>query len=168
MIYEGSSEQRIAYIAALRDLADWLEVTPDVPVPSFGHDLQLSLCGTEEQRRQDMRDAAAMFGSEPVDPYGDGTHLEVAKTFGPIKYFVHFASEAYTREYHEKERLGAEALAAKKAAVPPHVTGEGAALLIGGDEEADDDVPTVVPGYSTYSDPAVRAAIRDSLAGGSR
>jgi hypothetical protein len=124
MIYQGNFEQRIAYITALRDLADWLEANPDVPVPSYGHDLQLSLCGTEEQRRQDMQDMGAVFGSAPVDPYGDGTHLEVAKQFGPIKYFVHFASEAFTEEYHEKERLGAEALAAKKAAEQEELVAE--------------------------------------------
>jgi hypothetical protein len=89
-------------------------------VPSYGHDLQLSLCGTEEQRRRDMQDMGAVFGSEPVDPYGDGTHLEVARKFGPVKYFVHFASEAFTEEFNEQRRLGREALAAKKAAEQEH------------------------------------------------
>jgi hypothetical protein len=131
MIYEGKPEQRIAYIAALRDLADWLEATPDVPV-STGEYLQLSTHGTEEQRLQDMRDMAAVFESDPVDPYGDGTHLEVAKQFGPIRYFVHFARDAFTEEYHEQQRLGAEALAAKKAAEQVHVTGPVVDALLGG------------------------------------
>jgi hypothetical protein len=133
MIHEGSPERRIAYIAALRDLADWLEATPDVPVGISDEHLQLSTHGTEEQRLQDMWDMAAVFGSAPVDPYGDGTHLEVGKQFGPVKYFVHFASEAFTNEYREQQRLGAEALAAKKAAEQVHVTGPVAALLIGGE-----------------------------------
>ena len=132
MIYQGDSAQRTAYIRALRNLADWLEANPGIPVPSTRTDIQLSTHGTDEQCRQDLQDVAAAFGTEPFDPYDKGMHLQVAKQFGSIRYYVHFGAEAWTREFNEQQRLGKEAMAAKKAAVPVHVTGPVAELIVGG------------------------------------
>lgn len=116
MIYQGDGAHRLAYIKGLRDLADWLEANEDVPVTSGTHALQISLYGTDEQQQQDLMDVAAAFGTAPVDSFGTGTHFEVGREFGPLKYFVNHSTAAWSADFREEQRLGKAAMAAQRAA----------------------------------------------------
>jgi hypothetical protein len=53
-----------------------------------------------------------------VEPFhsADGGHYEAALRFGPIRFFVLAITAEYMSDFQERQRLGREALAAKKAA----------------------------------------------------
>lgn len=108
---------REEFITGLRQLADFLTVNPDVPVPSGRVDIQVSVIhGSDEEKRAFVDRAALAMGAETFHPYGSGSHWEAGLRFGPVHLFAVAVTEAHMADYREETRLGAEALAAKKAA----------------------------------------------------
>lgn len=84
----GDDPHRAAVVAGLRDLADWLAVTPAAPVDEFDRGtLQHSpLSGGREGARQTVREVAAAIGAE-VDEHRGSVTTE--RSFGPIAYVVY-------------------------------------------------------------------------------
>jgi len=108
---------REEFITGLRQLADFLTVNPTVPAPDLTVSIQLSADGRSDGERRAVVDRAALaMGVEPVDPYGLGEHWEAALCFGPVKYYVLAVDQRHMEDFREEQRLGREALAAKKAA----------------------------------------------------
>jgi hypothetical protein len=76
-------DHRTDLIAGLRNMADWLEANPDVPVGS--HDfVRLQYCagvyiGDLTASRAEVDRVAALLDAEP---YRDGTHYGAEKDFG--------------------------------------------------------------------------------------
>jgi len=83
----ATEQERVAYIAGMRALIDYLETHPDVPTPSF-EDIQLSTWGgTFAERAETVDEFAAQVGATP-DWFGSGeTHWKATIQFGPIRYF---------------------------------------------------------------------------------
>jgi hypothetical protein len=106
------------FITGLRDLADFLTVNPDVPVPAYRCQIQVSAsghCDTDDEKRSFVDRAALAMGAEPHDPYGDGEHWEAGLHFGPLYYFAIAITKAQMEDFREETRLGREALAARKS-----------------------------------------------------
>ena len=84
--YEIRSGDRAAFIAGLRELADFLTANPRVLVPriaSFGVFVDAA---DSAARREGAEHVAAPLGV-PVDDIGEG-YYDARRTFGPIAYSV--------------------------------------------------------------------------------
>lgn len=116
--YQADDPSRAALIKGLRDFADYLEANPDIPASSASElSVQLSTHGTDAEKQQDIEDLAALMGVAPYW-YGRGeTHYQVGVKFGPVHFFGCAVMTDYSEEIHEIERLGREALEARKAAL---------------------------------------------------
>ena len=129
------AERRAQYVAALRLLADTLENDESLPVPRRS-DLQTGphyrIAGddgtlretTQAERFAQLRDVATALGVDVLETR-DGAR-EAARQFGPLNYFMYVAAE---RRRDDVKRV----VPADEDGTRVHVTGEAAALLIGGD-----------------------------------
>jgi hypothetical protein len=154
---------REEFITGLRQLADFLTVNPDVPVPPYSTDIHLSTFGSDDECVGAVDAFALASGAEPVWNE-DGTHYRAALRFGPIRYYTVAVTKVSMDDYYERERLGKEALAAKKAAAHQDEADWAALAETIADDEPTAAEPVYVPQEpSIYSDPAVRAAVRGEL-----
>jgi hypothetical protein len=86
-IVTAVEDDRTAFIAGLRDLADYLSVHPDVPTPRHLSPLNVFPEGTSSgERRAAVDAAAAVFGAATLDR-GNGHYL-TEREFGPVTYCV--------------------------------------------------------------------------------
>lgn len=106
---------REEFITGLRQLADFLTVNPDVAVPPYSTQIQISTNGTDDEVCRQVDAFALASGAEPKWNTS-GVHYKAQLEFGPIEYYMVAITEAHMEEYRETQRLGEEALAAKKAA----------------------------------------------------
>ncbi len=105
MQYTTQPDDRDEYITGLRDLADYLEQHPGVPVPTFGTDISLHAAPTEDGGRGQVAHIAAQLGATITDDTRHGGHLTATRMFGPIGYTVvsipatvmaaHYAYDSY-------------------------------------------------------------------------
>jgi hypothetical protein len=101
---------RAAFIAGLRELADFLESHPAVAVPSYGTDITVQPCGTDEEEAADIDAFAAAAGVEVLDwrRTGDarGYHVgrySAVRKFGPVTLTA-FTYTAKTLAEHDARR----------------------------------------------------------------
>jgi hypothetical protein len=83
---------RAHLITGLRQLADYLDTHPAIPVTASGWDL-LSFPqrhGDDQAERAEVDRVADLLGREVCDDTTYGGHYVAARTFGPVTYrFVH-------------------------------------------------------------------------------
>lgn len=87
---------RAEFTAALRQLADYLDEHPDLPVPQYDHAYiaPTPAGGCDAERRADVDRIAAVLDVTPAD-LADGSHHEAAVTFGGrIRYRVTAITDA--------------------------------------------------------------------------
>jgi hypothetical protein len=87
----AGSPTRSRIVCGLRELADYLERNPTVPVHEVGWDLLVFARGaTQESGRAEVDQVAAALGvAAAVDTPHDGLYT-ATKAFGPITYhFIH-------------------------------------------------------------------------------
>jgi len=89
---------RAAFIAGLRELADFLEEHPDAPVPPYGTTLYVSTHGTDEEDVRVVDAAAAVFDTQATWN-GTGTHYDASRSFGPVRYTVGAITSARMAAY---------------------------------------------------------------------
>ena len=86
MDYYANDAQRVRLITGLRDLADFLDQNPDVPVP-WQTDL---LVFPPEARDAEMFAAidaiAELIGSTASDDGSPNGHYSAVRNFGPVQY----------------------------------------------------------------------------------
>jgi hypothetical protein len=82
--YYASPEQRARLVAGLRALAEFIESSPDVPVPVTADVLIFPADGTDEQKRTEIDAIATLTGGETHWTVGD--HYVVSRHFGPVEY----------------------------------------------------------------------------------
>jgi hypothetical protein len=84
MTYANAIE-REAIISGLRELADFLESNPDVPVPATTDLLVFppSVSGAGKRREVDV--IASLIGSGTVT-YSSHRHYTTSRRFGPVEY----------------------------------------------------------------------------------
>ena len=88
---------RARYIDALRQLADFLDAHPDVPVPHYGTTITVSADSSDAGGRDQVDAAAEQLGT-PVQDDEDG-HYSTIRAFGPIGYDVVAISDASMARY---------------------------------------------------------------------
>jgi hypothetical protein len=82
-----AAADRAAWVAGLRDLADFLAGHPDVPVPPVYHTQGITVFpedGTDEERRAEVDRAAGVLGVQAAE--SGGGHYLAVRTFGPAQY----------------------------------------------------------------------------------
>ncbi|GGV33946.1 hypothetical protein GCM10010182_67210 [Actinomadura cremea] len=72
---------RDEYIKGLRDLADFIESHPELPLPT-GSSVGPYVTGTDEEERAEVDRIATILG---VTASGD-THYIASRSFGPVTY----------------------------------------------------------------------------------
>ena len=73
--------------AGLRQLADYLDTHPAIPVATFGWDLYVSTCGASDHDGIAAIDRIAeALGVTVDDDRATGGHYTATKTFGPVSY----------------------------------------------------------------------------------
>jgi hypothetical protein len=84
-----AAADRAAWVAGLRDLADFLEGHPDIPVPPAYHEgviHEFPDGETDEQRRAGVDRAAEAMGVPAAETRGG--HYKASVRFGPVAYEV--------------------------------------------------------------------------------
>jgi hypothetical protein len=87
-IIPGDLLTRSKAITGLRQLADYLEAHPAIPVAPFGWDLHIYTDRDEDDAaaRAEVDRIAAVLGVQVRDDTGRGGHYMAARTFGLISY----------------------------------------------------------------------------------
>ncbi|MFC9975224.1 hypothetical protein ACFVH6_30450 [Spirillospora sp. NPDC127200] len=99
MSYADPTE-RAAFIAGLRELADYLAATPEVPVPQYGAEVTLFPSGDDDAARFAQVDRlAAVLGVPVCDRTADGGHYIATRCFGPVALEVVASTEASRAAY---------------------------------------------------------------------
>jgi hypothetical protein len=84
-----AAADRAAWVAGLRDLADFLAGHPDVPVPPAYHDQGITVfpkSGTDDERRAEADRAAGILGVRAAET--PGGHYRAERSFGPVTFGV--------------------------------------------------------------------------------
>jgi hypothetical protein len=90
---------RAQTIVGLRQLADYLEDHPDLPVKEYGFDLTIyPEPDTDAAGRAEVDRIADLLGVTPVDNTPMGGHYIASKAFGRISYrAVYISSRAWAK-----------------------------------------------------------------------
>jgi hypothetical protein len=82
---------RTQIINGLRQLADYLQDHPGVPINEYGWDLHaFAITDNDLAGRADVDKIASALGVQARDDTADGGHYTASKTFGRITYeFIH-------------------------------------------------------------------------------
>lgn len=106
--YFADKDKRRAFVAGLRELADFLDANPDVPAPRFSSEISVHLYGTDEQKVTAIVECARLMGVEPTLE-SDGHHLLARLSFGHVVYQVIGLSQQCKDDFDLQSRLGREA-----------------------------------------------------------
>ncbi len=91
---------RTEFIAALRDLADFLVANPAIPVPPYTEYIRIFPDGASDaERRAGVDRLAALLDTTPADKNG---HYIAIRRFGPLLYEAIAISDA-ARDAHNAE-----------------------------------------------------------------
>jgi hypothetical protein len=77
--------QRAALISGFRELADYLEANPGVPVPAYSDVLTFPADSGCAGMRAEIDAVAELIGSVPRET-AEGRHYGVSRFFGPVEY----------------------------------------------------------------------------------
>lgn len=94
MSWAKKGEDRAAHIKGLRDLADWLEANPDIPIGASNQTaLQYSIAAYGDWKHDfhaacnELNRVAALIGEDVIDIGAPGSGWrKVKRTFGPVAY----------------------------------------------------------------------------------
>ena len=89
---------RQAFITGLRDLADYLDQHPAVPVPRYGTEVYLSASSTDDGGCAQVDHFARQLGVTPQDELDCTGHYSAARSFGPVGYrMIAISADAMAR-----------------------------------------------------------------------
>jgi hypothetical protein len=77
---------RQAFITGLRNLADYLDQHPAVPVPKYGTEVYLHASSTDDGGCTQVRRFARQLGITPPGNVSYSGHYEAVRCFGPVGY----------------------------------------------------------------------------------
>ena len=86
MNYYANDEQRVRLIAGLRDLADFLDQNPDVPVPRRADVLVFPAEASDAEMFAEIDTIAELIGSTASDADSPHGHYSAVRNFGPVQY----------------------------------------------------------------------------------
>ena len=99
MYYSTDIKDRAEFITALYDLARFLDIHPDVPVPLFGDQITLCADSFEDGGKEQVDHIARVLGGTITDETADGGHYKAIRNFGPLKYEAASIPQACTARY---------------------------------------------------------------------
>ena len=85
MNYYANDEQRVRLIAGLRDLADFLDQNPDVPVPA-SRPARFPPEASDAEMFAEIDTIAELIGSTASDADSPRGHYSAVCDFGPVQY----------------------------------------------------------------------------------
>jgi hypothetical protein len=86
MNYYGNDEERTRLIVGLRDLADFLNRNPEVPVPRGTDLLVFPLQGSDAEMFTEIDAIAEQIGVTASDAGSPAGHYSAVRGFGPVQY----------------------------------------------------------------------------------
>jgi hypothetical protein len=101
------SQYRQAFITGLRNLADYLDQHPAVPVPAYGTEILLSADSTDNGGCAQVDHFARQLGITVEDDLADSGHYRAVRSFGPVGYRMAAISDhAMARHHAESSYTG--------------------------------------------------------------
>jgi hypothetical protein len=99
---------RQAFITGLRDLADYLDQHPAVPVPAYGTEIYLNASSTDDGGCAQVAHFARQLGVPVPHGISYSGHYEAARRFGPVGYrMLAISDDAMARHYALSSYSGA-------------------------------------------------------------
>ena len=100
----GDLFARAQIISGLRQLADFLEANPSVPVDTYGYTLHqfTDHHQPEQARRAQVKAIAELLDVIPLDETDSGGHLYASRTFGRITYQVCHIPQRHREEFRAR------------------------------------------------------------------
>ena len=99
MLPATGPDHRRAFITGLRDLADYLDQHPAVPVPAYGTEIHLSANSADDGGCVQVDRFARQLGVTPDDDLDCSGHYRAVRSFGPVGYRMIAISEAAMARY---------------------------------------------------------------------
>ena len=84
MYYTTNPAAKAKFVRSLRELADYLDRNPGIPVPKYGERLTLCANATENGGRTQVDHIARLLGADITDDTARGGHYWAARTFGGL------------------------------------------------------------------------------------
>lgn len=82
----GDSGQRTRFVNGLRELADFLQSRPEIPVPETGETITVFADGTTAEKFAQVDYAGRLLDVPVADDTARGGHLYAERHFGPVTY----------------------------------------------------------------------------------
>ena len=95
MYYTTDPGARRRFIRALRELADYLDRHPAIPVPEHGATILLHAATADDGGRAQVNRIAELLDADVCDETARGGHYWAVRNFGPIGYEVVAITAAY-------------------------------------------------------------------------
>jgi hypothetical protein len=86
MNYHANDEARVRLIAGLRDLAEFLDQNPEVPVPWGTDILVFPVEASDAEMFAEIDTIAQLIGSTASDADSPRGHYSAVRSFGPVQY----------------------------------------------------------------------------------
>ena len=87
-LYTTDLGARGRFIRALRDLADYLDQNPAIPVPKTGETVTVHASPADDGGRAQVDHIAALLNASIRDETARGGHYWAVRQFGPIGYEI--------------------------------------------------------------------------------
>ena len=91
---------RQAFITGLRDLADYLDRHPAVPVPAYGTEIHLCASSADDGGCAQVNHFARHTGATVENSLARSGHYEAVRSFGPVGYRIIAISDARMALHH--------------------------------------------------------------------
>jgi hypothetical protein len=86
MSYYANPKERVALIAGLRELAQFLDQNPEVPAPTWTEMLVFPAEGTDAEMFAEVDVIAGQLGTTASDAGSLRGHYSARRDFGPVRF----------------------------------------------------------------------------------
>lgn len=86
MRYHANSEERARLISGLRDLADFLDKSPEIPAPRRTDLLVFPQDGSDAEMFAEIDAIAGQIGTTASDADSPSGYYSAVREFGPVQY----------------------------------------------------------------------------------
>jgi hypothetical protein len=98
-----TTDIRQAFITGLRDLADYLDQHPAIPVPEHGADILLSAASADDGGCAQVDHFARQLGVHVENELAYSGHYRAVRSFGPVGYRMAAISDRAMARHHAEE-----------------------------------------------------------------
>jgi hypothetical protein len=106
-VFNTDPAVRAEFINGLRQLADFLDTHPDVPVPPYGTTIDVHAESTENGGKDEVNAVADQLGVPVLDDTAEGGHYRAMRDFSSVGYCaVAIPDASYQRYLADKTYWG--------------------------------------------------------------